>query len=161
MTSSDTAAPDALLCKLAFKFLRQGSLLTYWLPFAKSRAADTVSLSGCVSGPIAGYLWSDSLCSLKVLLHFNQKNKHTAVKTNQPMKVDVPHTVFTTHLSSVQSICMQGPLKVRNTLWQRIICENARYFLNYFFSDVRAQPALRNSSWTIIFCSKSQWLQLG
>lgn len=103
MTSSDTAAPDALLYKLAFKFLRHGSLLTYWLPFAKSRA-----------GPIAGYLWSDSLCSLKALLHFNQKNKHTAVKTNRPMMVDAPHTV--THLFSVQSICMQGPLKVRNTL---------------------------------------------
>lgn len=97
MTLSDTAAPDALLYKLASKFLRQGYLLTYWLPFAKSRAADTVSLSGCVTGPIAGYLWSDSLCSLKAL----EANKHTAVKTNQPSTVDASYTEFTTDLSSV------------------------------------------------------------
>lgn len=97
MTPSDTAAPDALLYKLASKFLRQGYLLTYWLPLA----ADTVSLSGCVTGPIAGYLWSDSLCSVKTLLYFNQKNKHTAAKTNRPTTVNASYTVFMTDLSSV------------------------------------------------------------
>lgn len=149
VTSSNTAAPDALLYKLAFKFLRQGYLLTYWLPFAKSRAADTVSLSGCVSGPIAGYLWSDSRCSLKVLLHFNQKNKHTAVKTNQLMTIDAPHTVFVTHLSSIQSICIKGPLNVRNTLWQRILCENA-IFSQLFLFKCQSTAGPHNSSWTII-----------
>lgn len=158
MTSSDTAAPDALLYKLESKFLRQGYLLTYWLPFAKSRAADTVSLSVCVSGLITGSLCSDSLCSLKALLHFNQKNERTAVKTNQPTTVDAPHTVFMTHLSSVQSICMQGPLNVQNTQWQRIICENVDIFLIISF-QMSAGP--HNSSWTIIFYGKSEWLQPG